>query len=158
MMHKLAALFVFGMVLSPLGLSQDDAPPNPEMQHAEIVNLEKEAARAIQLNSGTFFRRVYSDDYEGTLSHGVQVNKAKWIEAIESSPAKYQTFRATDIKVRIFQDTAIATCLWSATFVIKDQHFSAQMRAIHVYINTPRGWHVVSGQITNLPPDVHQPI
>jgi hypothetical protein len=157
-MHKLAALFVFGMVMSPFGLSQDEAPPNPEMQQAEIVNLEKEAARAIQLNNGTFFRRVYSDDFAGTLSHGVQVNKPQWIEVIESTSVKYQAFNASDIKVRIFQDTAIATCLWSTSFVIKDQHVSAQLRAIHVYINTPRGWHVVSGQATNLPPDVHQPI
>jgi hypothetical protein len=158
MMRKLAALFVLGLVISPFGLSQDDAPPNPEMQQAEIVNLEREAVRAIQLNNATFFRRVYSDDYAGTLSHGVQVNRAQWIEAIQSPSVRYQSFNASDIKVRIFQDTAIATCLWSANFLIKDQHFSAQMRAIHVYINTPRGWHVVSGQATNLPPDVHPPI
>jgi hypothetical protein len=157
-MHKLAALFVFGMVMSPFGLSQDDAPPNPEMQHAEIVNLEKEAVHAIRLNNGTFFRRVYSDDFEGTLSHGVQVNKAQWIKEIESASVKYESFNASDIKVHIYQDTAIATCLWSASFFIKDQHFSAQMRVIHVYLNTPRGWHVVSGQATILPPDVHQPI
>jgi hypothetical protein len=77
---------------------------------------------------------------------------------IESASVKYESFNASDIKVRIYQETAIATCLWSASFVIKDQHFSAQMRAIHVYINTPRGWHVVAGQATILPPDVHQPI
>jgi hypothetical protein len=157
-MHKLAALLVFGMVISPCGFSQDDAPPNPEMQQAEIVNLEKEAVHAIRLNNGTFFRRVYSDDYEGTLSHGLQVNKTQWIKVIESASVKYESFNASDIKVRIYQETAIATCLWSASFVIKDQHFSAQMRAIHVYINTPRGWHVVAGQATILPPDVHQPI
>jgi hypothetical protein len=27
-----------------------------------------------------------------------------------------------------------------------------------VYLNTPRGWHVVAGQTTNLPPDVQQPL
>src|SRR5258708_2760222 len=156
-MRKLAALFVLGLVISPFGLSQDDARPNPEMQQAEIVNLEKEAVRAIQLNNGTFFRRVYSDDYAGTLSHGVQVNRAQWIEAIQSPSVKYQSFNATDIKVRIFQETAIATCLWSANFAIKDQHFSPQTPAIHAYINTPRGGHLVPAPPTNPPPAVHPP-
>jgi len=43
-------------------------------------------------------------------------------------------------------------------FTINGQRYSTQFRAIHVYINTPRGWHVVSGQATNLPPGVQQPL
>lgn len=131
---------------------------DPELQRQEIVSLEREAARAIQSNAGAFFRRVYSDEFAGTLSHGQPVDKAQWIEAIESPASKYQSFIASDIKVRIFQDTAVATSLWSSRRIVKSQVISNQMRTIHVYINTPSGWHVVSGQITNLPPDVQQPL
>jgi hypothetical protein len=131
---------------------------NPELERQEIINLEKEAARAIQLNDGTFFRRVYSEDFGGTLSHGQSVNKAQWVETVEARSVQYESFHASDIKVRLFQDTAVATCLWSARFIVKGQHISSQLRVIHVYINTPNGWHVVSGQDTNLPPDVRQPL
>ena len=131
---------------------------DPEVQRQEIVSLEKEAARAIQLNNGTFFRRVYSDDYTGTLSHGQQVNKTQWIDVIESPVVRYESFNVSDIKVRIYQDTAIATCLWSSRSVVRGQLISSQIRAIHLYLNTPRGWHVISGQSTNLPPDVQQPL
>src|ERR1700674_1223788 len=131
---------------------------DPEVQTQEIVSLEKEAARAIQLNSSTFFYRTYSDDFSGTLSHGQQINKAKWIAAIESPLVKRESFNVSDIKVRIFQDTAVATCLWSSRFILNGQHLSSQIRAIHVYINTPHGWHVIAGQTTNLPPDVQQPL
>jgi len=129
---------------------------DPEVQRQEIVSLEKEAARAIQLGSGTFFHRIYSDDFSGTLSHGQQINKDQWIETIESPLVKRESFSVSDIKVRIFQDTAVATCLWSSRFIRNGQHLSSQLRAIHVYVNTPHGWHVVSGQNTNLPPDVQQ--
>jgi hypothetical protein len=129
---------------------------DPEVQRQEIVSLEKEAARAIQLGNGTFFHRVYSDDFSGTLSHGQQINKDQWIETIESASVKRESFSISDIKVRIFQDTAVATCLWSSRFIRNGQHLSSQLRAIHVYVNTPHGWHVVSGQTTNLPPDVQQ--
>ncbi|HEV1992703.1 MAG TPA: nuclear transport factor 2 family protein [Candidatus Acidoferrum sp.] len=131
---------------------------DPEVQRQEIVSLEKEAARAIQLNNGTYFQRVYSDDFAGTLSHGQLVNKTQWIGVIESPAVKYESFNASDIKVRVFEYTAVATCLWSARSIIRGQHISSQIRAIHVYVDTPRGWHVVSAQTTNLPPDVQQPL
>jgi len=134
--------------------SQED----PELERQEIVSLEKEAAHAIQLKSGTYFQRVYSDDFAGTLSHGQLVNKTQWIEVIESPAVKYESFNASDIKVRVFQETAVATCLWSARSIIKGQHISSQIRAVHVYVDTPRGWHVVSAQSTILPPDVQQPL
>jgi uncharacterized protein DUF4440 len=129
---------------------------DPEVLRQEIISLEKEAARAIQLSNGTFFRRVYSDEFAGTLSHGQQINKDQWIATIELPAYKRESFSVSDIKVRIFQETAVATCLWSSRFIINGQHLSSQLRAIHVYVNTPSGWHVISGQTTNLPPDVQQ--
>ncbi len=133
-------------------------PQDEEVQRQEIVSLEKEAGRAIQLNSSTFFYRIYSDDFAGTLSHGQQINKLQWIAAVESPLVKRESFNVSDIKVRIFEDTAVATCLWSSRFTANGQHLSSQIRAIHVYINTPNGWHVFSAQTTNLPPDVQQPL
>jgi hypothetical protein len=170
-MFKFAAALALGLALTPSRQDQEN-PRNvciqrclitpqmgdPEMQRQEVVSLEKEAARAIQLSNGTYFRRVYSDDFAGTLSHGQQVDKTQWLAAIESPLVKYESFNASDIKVHIYQDMAIATCLWSSRSIIRGQRISNQIRAIHIYMNTPRGWHVVSGQSTNLPPDVQQPL
>jgi hypothetical protein len=133
-------------------------PLDPELRRQEIVSLEREAGHAIELRNGSYFRRVYSDDFAGTLSHGQQVNKAQWLALVQSDAVKYETFNASDIRVQIYQDMAIATCLWSSRFSSKGQRLSHQMRAIHVYLNGASGWHVVSGQITNLPPDVGQPL
>jgi hypothetical protein len=172
-MTKIAwiAALAIGLALAPSLQGQDDARQaciqrcvsqpmfrDPEMQRQELVSLEKEAARAIQLNNGTYFQRVYSDDFAGTLSHGQLVSKTQWIEVIESPAAKYESFNASEIKVRIFQETAVATCLWSSRSIIKGQHISSQIRAVHVYVDTLRGWQVVSAQTTNLPPDVQQPL
>ena len=133
-------------------------PLDPELRRQEIVSLEREAGHAIELRNGSYFRRVYSDDFAGTLSRGQQVDKAQWIALVQSDAVKYESFNASDIKVQIYQDMAIATCLWSSRFSSKGQRLSHQMRAIHVYLNGAGGWHVVSGQITNLPPDVGQPL
>jgi len=156
-MFRFVALAILGLMLH-FGGQDDDAQANPELQREEIVNLENEAARAIQTNTGTYFRRVYADDFAGTLSHGQIVNKTLFINAVQTGEVKYDTFLASDVNVRLFRDTAVATCLWSARGVYKNQRFSSQMRSIHVYINSPRGWRVVSGQITLLPPGAQQPL
>jgi hypothetical protein len=128
------------------------------MQRQEIINLEHEAARAIQTNTGTFFRRVYSDDFSGTMSHGQPVDKTSFINAVQTYEVKYDGFNASDISVRLYKDTAVATCLWTARGTFKEQKFNSQMRVLHVYINTPRGWRVVAGQITLLPPGGQLPL
>ena len=157
-MYKLAALLLVGLALNFGWQEQDEPPPNPEMQRQEITNLEHEAARAIQTNTGTFFRRVYSDDFSGTMSHGQPVDKTTFINAVQTYEVKYDGFNASDINVRLYKDTAVATCLWTARGTFREQKFNSQMRVIHVYINTPRGWRVVAGQITLLPPGGQLPL
>jgi hypothetical protein len=157
--RRLATFILLLLVMAPFASPQEDeAPANPEMQRQEIVNIESETARAILLNNGTFFRRVYSDDFVGTLSHGQAVDKSQMVQAVQSADVKYDSFVATDIKVRIYQDIAVATCLWSSRGAFHGQHFNSQMRVTHVYVNGRRGWQVIAGQSTALPPDAHQPL
>ncbi|MDP9339256.1 MAG: nuclear transport factor 2 family protein [Acidobacteriota bacterium] len=162
-MSKLISVLALTMVISPALDSQDPYnpdgnPPNPEMQRQEIVTLERETARAILLNNATFFRRVYADDFAGTLSHGQTVDKTHLIIEVESSGASYQSFNASDIQVRIFRETAVATCLWTSRGFFRGQAMETQMRVMHVYINGPRGWHVVAAQTTPLPPYTAHPL
>jgi hypothetical protein len=158
-MNRIATLLTIGLALAPAWPGQEpEAPPNPEMQRQEIVNLENETARAIQLSNGTFFRRVYSEDFIGTLSHGQPVNKAQLIDAVQQPGIKYESFISSDIRVRFFRDVAIATCLWSSRTILNGQRVGGQLRVVHVYVNGPRGWQAVASQATPLPPDVHLPL
>ena len=157
----LALLFFTPVVDSQNPCDRNDPeciPPNPEMRRQEVVNLEREAARAILLNNGTFFRRVYSDDFAGTLSHGQMVDKGHLINEVQNSGAKYESFNASDIQVRFFQETAVATCLWTSRAIFNGQQIETQMRVMHIYINGPRGWHVVAGQNTPMPPYTPHPL
>jgi ketosteroid isomerase-like protein len=159
-MSRMAALLAVVLALSWCVYAQDpdELAINPEMQRQEIVNIEGEMARALLLNNGTFFQRVYSDDFAGTLSHGQAVDRNAMIDLVQSSELKYRVFIANDIRVRIYRDTAVATCLWTSSGEFHGQHFNSQMRVTHVFVNTPRGWHVISAQHTELPPNAHQPL
>jgi ketosteroid isomerase-like protein len=118
----------------------------------EVVVLEKETAHAMALNNSSFFRRVYSDDYVGTAPTGEILDRNTLVTSVQTSTAKYASFVATDIHVRIFGPTAVVTCTWSTRGEQNGRSFSRQYRVMHVYLsNDAGGWKVVAGQETILP-------
>ena len=122
-----------------------------EIKQEELINLEKETARALQMNSGMLFRRIYGDDFVGILPSGQILDKAGWIAEIENPSTKYTSFVATDIRVRLFEETAVVTCLWSSHGTKNGHPFFQQLRVIHVYVYGQRGWQAIAGQETLLP-------
>ncbi len=126
-----------------------------EVHRQELVSLERETARAIQLNNATFFRRVYSEDFVGIPASGLVMDKSALLASIQTSDATYSSFIASDIQVRIYQDTAVVNCLWTARGILHAQTVSRQSRVIHVYIYGARGWQAVASQETLLPGQGH---
>jgi hypothetical protein len=122
-----------------------------EIQRIELVTLQKEAGRAVQLRNSSFFNRVYSDDYFGTTSTGSIQNKAALIASIQTSNVQYTSLVVTDIRVRVFQNTAVVTSLWSARGISNGATFSRQSRIVNVYVSGEQGWKVVVSQETQLP-------
>lgn len=122
-----------------------------EVERQELENLERETAHAYQLHNGTFFRRVYSDDFIGTAGAGQSMGKNAYINAIEASQAQYVSLVVSDIRVRLYEHTAVVTAVWSWRRSDKSGPNSRQARVIHVYVNGPRGWQAVASQETVLP-------
>jgi hypothetical protein len=122
-----------------------------EVKQDELVTLEKETVRALQLNDAGLFRRLYGEDFVGILPSGQVLDKANWIAAIENSGTKYSSFVATDIRVRVFEETAVVTCLWSSRGVKSGHASFQQLRVTHVYVYGQRGWQAIASQETLLP-------
>src|SRR5438477_11224336 len=80
----------------------DEAPPNLEMQRQELINLEKENARAIKLHNPTFFRAAYSEDFHGVSRYGEVVNKALMVQELQSMPLEFDSVVSSDAQVRMF--------------------------------------------------------
>jgi len=140
---------------SPLTPAQErelrELAKEKEIKQEELYNLELEMARALQWNTGAFFRRVYSDEFVGILPAGQIKDKAGWIASIENSGIKYSSFIATDIRVHMFAETAVVTCLWSSRGTQGARAFSRQSRVTHVYVYGQRGWQIIASQETLLP-------
>lgn len=122
-----------------------------EMHREELDILVRETVHAVQLKNPSFFRRVYGDDFVGTSPNGTVMDKAALIAYIQNSSSMYATFIATSVRIRIFQDTAIVTSVWSARGTQDGRSFSRQSRVIQIYVYGQRGWQVVASQETLLP-------
>jgi hypothetical protein len=160
LMRKLSTLLlvILASTLAPCSRAQNpnaaelrELAKEREIKQDELVNLEKDMARALHWNSGTIFRRIYGDDFVGILPTGQVLDKTAWISAVETSGTKYSSFVASDIRVRMFEETAVVTCLWSAHGIRNGRTFSQQSRVTHVYIWGQRGWQAIAGQETLLP-------
>jgi len=130
--------------------AQDEAPPNPEMQRQELVNLEKENARAIKLHNATFFKAAYSEDFHGVSRYGEVVNKAGMVQEVGSMAMDFDSVVSSDAQVRMFRDTAYVLSLRSEVGRLNGKRFYNQFRILRVYVDTPRGWKIVSQLETKL--------
>ena len=145
-MKKLALCLTAMLLWAGMARSQepDEPPQNPEMQRQELINLEMENARAIKLHNSTFFKSVYSEDFRGVSRYGEVLNKMAVVREIETMPQEFESVVSTDAQVRMFRDTASVLSLRSEVGRTNGKRFYNQYRVLRVYINTPRGWRVVS--------------
>jgi len=148
-----AATLLFG---AGMLRAQDEQPVNPEMQRQELVNLELENARAIKLHNPTFFKAAYSEDFHGVTRYGETVNKQGIIHELETMNLQFDSVVSSDAQVRMFRDAAYVLSLRSEVGRADGKKFYNQFRVLRVYVNTPRGWRIVSQLETKLATDANR--
>ena len=149
------ALWLLAVGLTP-GQETEDLPANPEMQRQELINLEKENARAIKLHNVTFFKAAYSEDFHGVSRYGETLTKLGIVHEVESLTLEFDSVVSTDQQVRLFRDAAYVLSMRSEVGRMNGKKFYDQFRVLRVYINTPRGWKIVSQLETKLLTDEHR--
>jgi len=132
---------------------EEEVPVNPEMQRQELINLEKENARAIKLHNVTFFKAAYADDFHGVSRYGESVSKQGIVHEVESLALDFDSVVSTDHQVRLFRDAAYVLSLRSEVGRTAGKKFYNQYRILRVYVNSPGGWKIVSQLETKLATD-----
>lgn len=153
---KKISLCLFALILCAVAARPQEPPeppPNPEMIRQELINLEKENARAIKLHNPTFFKSAYSEDFTGVTRYGEVLNKAAIVREVQSMPQEFDSVVSSDTQVRMFRDSASVLSMRSEVGRINGKKFYNQYRVLRMYINTSRGWKVVSQLETMLSGD-----
>jgi Domain of unknown function (DUF4440) len=160
MLRYLAALIVSASISAPLVFSQVPCSQIPmpceryklrDVQLQVLQNLERDNARAIQLNNPSFFQSVYADDFSGITWYGMPIDKTKLIQIVQTPDAKYQSVIESNIQVKMFVDSASVLSLRTERGIFRGKPLSRQFRVLRVYVYSERGWKIVSQLETQLP-------
>jgi ketosteroid isomerase-like protein len=115
-----------------------------------VLKLEQQWEDALLKSDVAALERIYDDSLIYTHSSGAVDNKSVYVGNIKSGATKYEAMKRDDIKVSVYDDTALVTCLWEVHVLNRGNKLDINARYIHVYVKKKDGWKMVAHQSTRI--------
>jgi len=91
----------------------------------ELLRLEKEFARAVTNNDAGALDRFLADDWIIVDPDGSIIDKARFLGVIESGVLSHELMESTDMRVRLYGNTAVVTGLTTTKGKFMGQDFAS---------------------------------
>ena len=118
--------------------------PHHENAHKEIEGLELDWREAQLTNNISAVERLLADDYLGISANGTLETKADELTRRRNGALHITQLDLSDIKVRIYGDTAVVTSKADVVGRNGDRDISGRYRYTRVYSNRDGQWRIVS--------------
>jgi ketosteroid isomerase-like protein len=118
--------------------------PHRESAHKEIEGLELDWRQAQLTNNVSEVDRLLADDYLGISANGTLETKADELTRRRNGSLHITQLDLSDIKVRIYGDTAVVTSKAALVGKNGDRDISGRFRYTRVYSNRNGQWRIVS--------------
>jgi len=139
-----AALGVATLTAAPAGAQGMGAPSVEE----QIKKIEKDRAAAVTKADVAALEAVTSDDYTLIDRNGRVRDKAQTMSAIKTGDIKITSNEVSDLKVRVYGDTAVVTGRADTKGTIGGRDVSGPMLFTRVYVKKSGRWQSVAFQQT----------
>jgi ketosteroid isomerase-like protein len=119
---------------------------------AEVERVERELVAAISKGDLATYDRIVADDYVAYTTSGEEATKPEILASYRTGTRKYMSLSISDVKVRVFGDTAILVAKTSGTRV--EQGGKPEPNVVRYFrVFTRRGgvWCAVMQMVTPLP-------
>jgi ketosteroid isomerase-like protein len=124
--------------------------PHHENAHKEIEGLELDWRQAQLSNNISEVDRLLADDYLGISANGTLETKADELTRRRSGSLHITQLDLSDIKVRIYGDTAVVTSKADLVGKNGDRDISGRFRYTRVYSNRMGQWRIVSFEASRI--------
>jgi len=94
--------------------------------------------------------KLAADDSTSIGADGKVLNKAEIVDAIRAGKIKYESIDTSDIKIRVYGDTAVLTDTSSIKARRGDLDMSGQYRNVRVFVKRSGKWQQVLAQRTKI--------
>ena len=114
----------------------------------ELLKLENEFARAVASNNADALDRLLADDWIIVEPDGSIIDKARFLEVIRSGALSHESMKSTDLKVRVYGNTAVVTGLTTSKGKFMGQDFTSCERATDIFVKQAERWQCIFTQLT----------
>ena len=114
----------------------------------ELLKLENEFARAVTSNDADALDKLLADDWVIVEPDGSLIDKARFLGVIKSGALSHELMESTDMRVRLYGNTAVVTGLTITKGKFMGQDFASCERATDIFVKQTDRWLCVFTQLT----------
>jgi ketosteroid isomerase-like protein len=150
---KFPYLLVVAVVLSWFLAAQAQKANDSSLSTEEqIKSIEEERNRAILSGDAVTLDRMTAEDYTFITLRGELRTKAEIVKGFQSGAFKYESRTISELKVRVFGDTAIVTGRATQKGEENGKDYSGDYRFTRVYVRHNGHWVTEALQTTPIRP------
>ena len=142
------ALFIAVLVLTvaPMGVAQKQSATGTDQTSVEevITKLDNERIQAQIHADAVALDRIYAEDFIGVGPSGTVRTKPQVIADFTSGDLKFQSITTDDVKVRVYENTAVETGLSTMIGQDKGKAVPRETRFTRVWIKQEGHWRLVA--------------
>jgi hypothetical protein len=136
------------ILLAGLGVMRAQTRANADAV-AAVTKLENDAVKADLAGDKAFYQKFLADDWTGADSDGVWYTKADVLKLMEDTQHnKTNSEKLSDLKVRIYGSTAVATYKDTYDSILKGEHRSRTVIGTDTFVKMGGEWKQVASQGT----------
>lgn len=113
-----------------------------------LLKLEKEFEEAVVSNDAAAVGRLLADDWIIVGPDGRIIDKSRFLEVIKSGALSHEKMESEDVRVQIYENSAIVTALTTSKGEFMGQEFTSLERATDIFVKQNGRWQCVFTQLT----------
>ena len=114
----------------------------------DVIKLENEFARSVASNDVDALERILADEWIIIDPDGSIIDKARFLGVIKSGVLSHESMESTDLRVRLYVNTAVVTGLTTTKGKFMGQDFASCERATDIFVKQTDRWQCVLTQLT----------
>ncbi len=155
-MKRASVLLTLVIAAGSVGYAQTPAKPPAASSNAAVekavMKIENDMLAALLKRDGATFGKYFADDAVLTTPDGGVQTKVQLLADVKSGDLVLESSTISDMKVRVYGDTAVATYTTTDKGKYKKTDISGRFRWTDTFVRAGGEWKLVAGQGTPIAP------
>ena len=148
---QLIVLLTIGATSTALAQSEKKVAPSQTSVERQLIELERQLSDALVKEDAAVLDRLWSNDLVFTFPNGKLSSKAQRLASQKPSDQPSQSTNMNDqVKVYLYNNTAVVTVLSTWRGKAGAQEYSDQYQATHVWVKQQGRWQLVAAHVSQV--------